>query len=159
MRWSYLAIFSLIMGCNSGGKNDRSIFDNAPDSVAKKYCDSIAYLIEKSISWKQKGFPSPRADSSYYLQRPYYDSTDRALKEITVYETRADTFVRYTHFYFWRSSLIAIRVLQMAPQLGAAMYYFKNNHFLDSTLLHLHPAAPDTLLKRGNELFEIHNRE
>ena len=159
IRLSYLAIFSLILGCNSASKKNSASFRNIPDSVAKNYFDSIAYSIEKSISWKEKGFPIEPTDSSFYIQRPYYDSTDRSLKKITVYETKADTFSRRTHFYFWHSTLIAVRVQQMAPTIGAAMYYFNNSHFIDSTLLHLQPGPPAALMAKGNELFEVYNHE
>jgi hypothetical protein len=146
-----ILLYSLVSGCNSSnGLSTHAKLQNLPDSIAKNYLDSLAWSIEKSISYKMKGFPSPKKDTSYYEERPYYDSL-RKLKKVTIYEFYSDTLESHTDFYYWDRSLIAMRNITSGSGkvIGGLYYVFKNGRKIDSSLTKLPPISTDTVLKRS----------
>jgi len=144
-------IASFLLACNSNTNKTASELENMPDSTAKRYLDSLAWVIDKSIPLRQRGFPSNQKDSSYFEERPYFDSSGK-LKKVTVYEFRSDTFISYANYHYWQGQFIKMRndVAGSGKVLGIAYYIFKGNKLIDSSSVLMKPLSADTILSRAN---------
>lgn len=146
----FIAYF--LLACNSNPNKALSEIENMPDSAAKRYLDSLAWVIDKSIPLRQRGFPAKQKDSSYIVERPYFDSSSK-LKKVTVYEFRGDTF-SLTDYHYWQGEFIQMRndVTGSGKLLGIAHCIFKGEKLLDSSTVLMKPIPADTVLKRANDL-------
>jgi hypothetical protein len=144
-------IASAAFGCNSYSDKSKADFENIPDSIAKRYVDSLAWVIDKSIPIQQRGFPTNQKDKSYFEERPYLDSSGR-LKKVTVYEYRGDSFISWADYHYWRGRFIKMRndVAGSGQMIGIAYYIFNDDKLIDSSVAFLKPIPADTLLKRAN---------
>jgi hypothetical protein len=146
-------IASFLSACNSNPNKTAPEFENLPDSTAKRYLDSLAWVVDKSIPLRQRGFPINQKEKSYFEERPYFDSSGK-LKKVTVYEFRSDTFISYTDYHYWHGQFIKMRndVAGSGKVLGIAYYIFKGDKLIDSSSALMKPVPADTVLKRANAL-------
>ncbi|MGN6401955.1 MAG: hypothetical protein ACTHMD_15965 [Flavisolibacter sp.] len=154
-----LILFSF--SCNSN--SDEIVFniEHMPDSIAKRYLDSLAWVIDKSIPLKERGFPANQKNKSYFEERPYFDSSGR-LKKVAVYEFRSDSFINYTDYYYRQGQFIKMRndIAGSGKILGIAYYIFNGNKIIDSATALMQPIPGDTLLRRAlnfRKKFEKHS--
>ena len=146
-----ILVASLILACSSNSDKPTVNFQNIPDSIAKRYLDSLAWVIDKSIPLRERGFPTNQKDKSYFEERPYFDSSGR-LKKVVVYEFRSDSFISYTDYHYWQGKFIQMRndISGSGKALGIAYYVFKDDKLIDSASVIMKPISADTVLKRAD---------
>lgn len=156
---SVIVIF-FVLSCHSSVDKQIDKFQNMPDSAAKRYVDSLAWVIDKSIPLQQKGFPTNKKGKSYFEERPYFDAT-RRLKKVTVYEFRSDSFISYTDYHYWQGKFIKMRknVAGSGRVLGVAYYIFKGNKLIDSSVVYLNPIPADSLIARAEDFRKRFERQ
>ena len=144
---SFLIPFFLF-SCNTLSNKVEPDLENMSDSTAKRYLDSLAWAIDKSIQLRQKGFPTNQKGKSYFEERPYFDSLGK-LKKVTVYQFKSDTFISYADYHYWNGKLIKMRndIAGSGKVLGIAYYIFKGDKLIDSSNVLMKPVPTEAVLK------------